>query len=85
MEMIMNLPVEELTSKTRYNAISSIYPHLAVPIENDKFKGYTRKTDHFSSFSNHYKVGEEREFIAELIEKNPGKYIKFIIAWSDSN
>ena len=71
MEMIMNLPVEELTSKTRYNAISSIYPHLP--------------EDHFSSFSNHYKVGEEREFIAEHNEKNPGKYIKFIIAWSDSN
>ena len=82
MEMVMNLPIEDQRSSTRYNDISSVYAHLVEPIENN---GYSRKTDYFSCFSNHYKLGAEREFIAQLIENNPGKYYKFFIAWSDSN
>ena len=82
MEMIMGLPIEDHRSSTRYNDISSVYAHLVEPIENN---GYTRNTDYFSCFSNHYKLGTEREFIAQLIENNPGKYYKVIIAWSDSN
>ena len=85
MEMVMGLPIEDQRSSTRYNDISSVYAHLVEPIENDQFKGYTRTTDYFSCFRNHYKLGAEREFIAQLIENNPGKYYKFFIAWSDSN
>ena len=85
MEMIMNLPIEELRSETRYNVISTVYAHLVEPVVNERFAGYTKKVEHFSSFSNHYKSQNEREFIAELIEKNPGKYNKFTIVWNDSN
>lgn len=82
METIQNLPVEEHRSTTRYNDISTVYAHLVEPIAHEH---YIQKTDSFSCFSGHYEVRKEREFIADLIEKNPGKYNKFVIGWSDCN
>lgn len=84
MEMIMNLPVQELRS-SGIRAISSVYGRLVEPIENSQFSGYTRTVDHFSTFNSQYKIHEEHEFIAALIEGNPGKYRGFIISYSDSN
>ena len=82
--MILGLPVQELHS-SGIRAISSVYGRLVEPIENSQFRGYMRAFDHFSTFNSQYKIHEEHEFIAELIEQNPGKYRGFVISYSESN
>lgn len=77
------LNIEENRSTTRYNDISTVYAWLVEPVPVNDI--YTKKTDVFSCFSDHYRVGQERDFIKDLDEKNPGKYTRYVIAWSDSN
>lgn len=87
METILNIPVEEHRSATRYNDISTVIAWL--PAEETRIncegREYKAKNDHFSCFSKHYEVRKEREFIAELIAANPDKYARFVIHWCDAN
>ena len=43
------------------------------------------KCDFWSAMGDSYKLGHERQFIAEIEALNPGKYGSYRISWSDCN
>ena len=64
--------------------ISTVYAYYTVPTERYG-NGSLIMCDAWSVFNGYYELGKEREFIAEIEVKNPGKYSSFHIAWVDSN
>lgn len=70
-------------TEDRKNDISTVLAHLTV--SETWPGGMPKHVDTFSCFNGHYRIGEEREFIAKLNEENPGRYSHFHISWCDSN
>jgi hypothetical protein len=74
---------ELLITEEKRSDISTVYAYLVVT-EVTEF-GQDKHSDRFSCFNGDYQVTKEREFIAELNAKNPGRYHSYCIMWDSCN
>lgn len=70
------------------NDISTVFATLVTeepPPPGSHPHARPHRCDVFSCFSRDYEIGNEREFIAALEKKMPGRYAHFTITWSNCN
>ena len=75
----------QITESARSD-ISTVYAYFLILDESKRYpNGQYMMCDSWSLFNSDYAYGKEREFIAEIEAKNPGKYSSYHIGWSDCN
>lgn len=63
--------------------ISTVLAYYVTP--GTHANGSPKFCDTWTDFNSDYKPGTAREFIAEIEAKNPGKYSRYHISWSNCN
>jgi hypothetical protein len=71
-------------TEARKDDISTVYAYYANPTEKYP-NGQLIRARSWTEFNHDYKRDQEREFIKELHEKNPGVYSYYHIAYDNCN
>jgi hypothetical protein len=77
-----------ITEDSQKNDISTVFATLVKeepPPPGSHPRAQPNRCDVFSCFNGQYELGNERKFIAELEAKNPGRYARYSITYSDCN
>lgn len=70
--------IAEALNSRGYSDISTVYAYYTPEQKAE----HGKHCEWWTCFSDHYPVGQEREFIATVEAENPGKFGSYLISWS---